>query len=187
MTGPPALLIIDVQQGLDDAYYGVRNNPAAEQRMAELLAAWRAAGHPVLHAQHLSLRPGSPLQEGAPGNAIKPEVKPLPAEPVFQKHQNSAFVGTGLESHLRANGIEALVIAGLTTDHCVSSTARMAANLGFRVTVVADATATFDRTGPDGEHLSADVMHRSALASLHQEFAQVLSSSEVLATMAAAG
>jgi len=153
VSRPPALLIIDVQQGLDDAYYGARNNPAAEHRMAELLAAWRAAGHPVLHAQH----------------------------------QNSAFVGTGLESHLRANGIEALVIAGLTTDHCVSSTARMAANLGFRVTVVADATATFDRTGPDGEHFSADVMHRAALASLHQEFAMVLSSSEVLATMAEAG
>jgi len=184
MSRPPALLIIDVQQGLDDAYYGARNNPAAEHRIAELLAAWRAAGRPVLHAQHLSLRPESPLREGAPGNAIKPEAQPLPGEPVFRKHENSVFIGTGLESHLRANGIESLVIAGLTTDHCVSSTVRMAANLGFRVTVVADATATFDRTGPDGAHYTADFMHRSALASLHEEFATVQNSSEVLAALA---
>ena len=183
MRRPPALLVIDVQQGLDDPAYGVRNNPAAERRMAELLGAWRAAGRPVLHAQHLSLRPDSPLREGAPGNAFKPELQPLPGEPVFRKHQNSAFIGTALEALLRANGIEALVIAGLTTDHCVSSTARMAANLGFRVTVVEDATATFDRTGPDGIHYSADVMHRAALASLHEEFAAVLSSRQVLETL----
>ncbi len=183
MTNSAALLVIDVQRGLDDPYYGVRNNPAAEQRIAELLAAWRAAGRPVLHAQHLSLRPDSPLREDAPGNAIKPEAAPLPGEPVFRKHANSAFIGTDLEAHLREKGIESLVIAGLTTDHCVSTTVRMAANLGFRVTVVEDATATFDRRGPDGAHYSADLMHRAALASLHAEFATVESSSELLAKL----
>jgi nicotinamidase-related amidase len=56
----------------------------------------------------------------------------------------------------------------------------MAANLGFRVTVVSDATATFERTGPDGTRYDADVMHRVALASLHGEFAEVLESAAVL-------
>ena len=180
-----ALLLIDVQQGLDDAYYGVRNNPEAEQRMAELLAAWRAAGRPVIHVQHLSLEPRSPLRQDRPGHAFKAEVLPNAGEPIFQKHVNSAFIGTGLEAHLRANHIESLVVAGLTTDHCVSTTVRMAGNLGFIVTLVEDATATFDRRGPDGAHYSADLMHRAALASLHGEFATVKSARDVLASTGA--
>ena len=61
----------------------------------------------------------------------------------------------------------------------------MAGNLGFDVTVVEDATATFERTGPDGAHHSADEMHRGALASLHDEFAQVQSTREVLGRLPA--
>jgi nicotinamidase-related amidase len=94
---------------------------------------------------------------------------------------NSGFIGTDLEPYLRANGIDNLVIVGLTTDHCVSTTARMAGNLGFTVTLVEDATATFERNGPDGIHYSADLMHRAALASLHGEFATVRSARDVLA------
>lgn len=77
-----ALLLIDVQQGLDDLRWGARNNLDAEQRIAELLAAWRAADRPVIHVQHLSLEPHSPLREGAPGNAFKPEAQPMTGEPV---------------------------------------------------------------------------------------------------------
>ena len=178
-----ALLLIDVQQGLDDPRYGARNNPDAEQRIADLLAAWRDARRPVIHVQHLSLEPQSPLRAEAPGHAFKVEALPMPGEPVFRKHVNSAFIGTELEAHLRARGIGSLVIAGITTDHCVSTTARMAGNLGFAVTVVDDATATFERRGPDGAHYSADLMHRAALASLHGEFATVCSTRAVLETV----
>jgi len=178
-----ALLLIDVQQGLDDPRWGARNNPDAEQRIAQLLGAWRATGRPVFHVQHLSLEPQSPLREDTPGHAFKIEARPVADEPVFRKHVNSAFIGTDLEAHLRANGIEALVVAGITTDHCVSSTIRMAGNLGFTVTVVEDATATFERQGPDGAHYSADLMHRAALASLHGEFATVRSTADVLALL----
>jgi nicotinamidase-related amidase len=181
-----ALLLIDVQQGLDDPRWGARNNPEAEQRIADLLAAWRSAGRPVIHVQHLSREPKSPLREDAPGHAFKAEALPLADEPVFRKHVNSAFIGTDLEPYLRANEIEALVVVGLTTDHCVSTTARMAGNLGFTVTVIEDATATFERRGPDGTHYSADLMHRAALASLHDEFATVRSTRDVLATLGAA-
>src|SRR4051812_33081861 len=176
-----ALLLIDVQTGLDDPKYGPRNNPQAEQRMTELLNAWRSTGRPVIHVKHNSINPGSPLRPELPGNAIKPEVAPKSGEPLFQKNQNSAFVGTELESYLRERGIESLVMAGLTTDHCVSTTARMAANLGFHVTVVSDATATHGRDGPDGQHYSAQVMHDTALASLHNEFGSVRTTAEVLA------
>ena len=177
----PALLLIDVQQGLDEPRWGARNNPDAERRIADLLAAWRASGRPVVHVQHLSLEPRSPLREDAPGHAFKVEAQPIAGEPVFRKHVNSAFIGTGLEAHLREHGIEALVVVGITTDHCVSTTVRMAGNLGFSVTVVEDATATFERRGPDGAHYTADLMHRAALASLHGEFATVRSARDVLA------
>jgi nicotinamidase-related amidase len=177
----PALLLVDVQQGLDDPRWGGRNNPEAEQRIADLLAAWREANRPVIHVQHLSLEPQSPLRRDRPGHVFKPEALPMAGEPVFQKHVNSAFTGTGLEAHLRTHGIEQLVVAGITTDHCVSATVRMAGNLGFAVTVAGDACATFERQGPDGSHYSAELMHRVTLASLHGEFATVRSTREILA------
>lgn len=181
LSSNAALLVIDVQQGLDDPRIGARNNPGAEARIADLLTAWRATGRPVIHVRHLSLAPDSPLREDLPGNAVKPEAQPEAGEPVFTKHVNSAFIGTTLESHLRGDGIEELVLVGLTTDQCVSTTARMAANLGFTVTVVEDATATFERTGHDGRHYDAELMHRVELASLHDEFATIRSAGEILA------
>ncbi|MEP7096680.1 MAG: cysteine hydrolase family protein [Dokdonella sp.] len=181
-----ALLLIDVQQGFDDPRWGIRNNPHAEHRIAALLEEWRRLRRPVLHAQHLSLERQSPLREDAPGHAFKSEALPMAGEPVFQKHVNSAFIGTHLEDYLRANGIDTLVIVGLTTDHCVSTTARMAANLGFSGVVVEDATATFDRHGADGAHYSADMVHRIALASLHGEFATVMDSQQILGLLQSA-
>src|SRR4051812_33129605 len=168
MTPPgPALLLIDVQRGLDDAArWGTeRNNPGAEANIARLLAAWRGAGLPVFHAVHDSIDPDSPLRPASPGNAVKPEAAPLPGEPVVRKDVNSAFIGTNLDLLLRRAGIGSLLVAGLTTDHCVSTTIRMAANLGYAVAVAADACATFDRPGPDGARYPAALVHEIALAS----------------------
>jgi len=179
---PPnaALISIDVQQAFDDPRWGERNNPDAEDRIASLLAAWRDTARPVFHVQHRSASPTGLFRPGEPGFAHKPQARPLPGEPVILKDVNSAFIGTDLEARLRAAGIEELVIVGLTTDHCVSTTTRMAGNLGFTVWFVADATATFARTGPDGRHFTAQQMHDTALASLHGEFATVVWSNTVL-------
>lgn len=185
MDAPTALLLIDVQRGFDDPRWGERNNPEAEGNLARLLAAWRQAGAPVIHVQHLSGVPDSPLRPGQPGAETKAEVRPLPTEPLFQKRVNSAFIGTALEAHLRQRGVRRLAIGGLTTDHCVSTAARMAANLGFEVLVVADGTATFGRDGHDGRRYSAEEVHRLALASLHGEFARVLDTDAVLAAVGA--
>lgn len=180
MSHNTALLLIDIQRGLDDPRHGTRNNPGAEKRIAELLAVWRKSGKPVIHAQHMSVEPQSTLRPELPGNAFKPEAMPIAGEPIFQKHVSSAFIGTDLEAYLRTNGITDLIVVGLTTEHCVSSTVRTAGNLGFNVTVVDDATAAFGYVGPDGIHYSGDLLHRTALASLNGEFAEVKNSRDIL-------
>ena len=178
----PALLLIDVQQAFDDPSWGPRNNPGAEAAIAKLLAAFRAKGLPVIHVKHDSVEPGSTLRPERPGNALKPEARPLPGEPLFSKSVNSAFIGTDLEAHLRGRGIEALVIAGFITNHCVSTTARMAGNLGFQVTVVEDACATFDFKDAEGL-IPAATMHRIGLAELRGEFAAIQSADAAIASL----
>jgi nicotinamidase-related amidase len=175
-----ALLSIDFQKGFDEPIWGVRNNPDAEVKMAALLSEWRKQGLPVIHIQHCSVEENSPLRQELPGNQFKEEAAPISGEKIFTKTVNSAFIGTELEKYLLENNIESLVLAGLTTDHCVSTSARMAGNLGFNVTLVSDATATFDRSGEDGVHYSADQIHKIHLASLNGEFCTVMTSKEVL-------
>ena len=175
-----ALLVIDVQKGLDDPSLGKRNNPEAEANMARLMAAWREGERPLIHVKHNSTQPNSPLRPELPGNAIKDEVRPLPGEKQFSKTVNSAFIGTGLEAYLHEQDISSLVVIGLTTDHCVSTSVRMAANLGFDVTLVADATAAHERVGYDGVLYSAEELHKINLVSLDGEFCTVRSTEAVL-------
>jgi nicotinamidase-related amidase len=174
-----ALILIDVQNGFDDPYWGKRNNPNAESNMVKLLHHWRSEGRPVVHVRHMSVEPESPLRPGQAGNEFKNEAKPMENEHIEEKIVNSAFIGTNLEQYLRANGIDTVVIAGLTTDHCVSTSTRMSGNLGFKTFVVADATATFNRTGYDGTKFGAEDVHSYALASLNEEFATVVVTADI--------
>jgi nicotinamidase-related amidase len=174
------LIVIDVQEAFNDPSWGKRNNPTAEANIAALLAGWRTTQRPVIHVQHRSARMESLFHPNRPGFKVKPEAEPLPGEPVIYKEVNSSFIGTDLEQRLRARGAATLVIAGITTDHCVSTTTRMAGNLGFATYLVSDATATFERRVPQGRHFSAEQMHDTELASLHGEFATVVDSATVL-------
>ncbi len=178
-----ALLVIDVQVGVDDPLWGPRNNPGAENNVATLIAAWRGANNPVIHIHHDSPDPSGRLRRGTPGHAPKPEALPWSGERVYRKRVNSAFIGTRLETDLRDLGIEIVVIVGLTTNHCVSTTARMAGNLGFETMVVADATATFDRANLDGTMRRAEDVHQAALSDLRDEFAQIVTTRWLLAAL----
>lgn len=177
------LLLIDCQKGFDDSKWGIRNNPNFEVNTKSLIHQWRLENQNVVHVRHSSTEDGSPLQPDAPGFEYYDWASPVNGEKEFVKNVNSGFIGTDLEAYLRESGRTHLVIAGLTTNHCVSTTVRMAGNLGFEVELVSDACATFPRKSPDGEMLDADLIHTAALASLHGEFCTVKTCSQILNNM----
>ena len=182
-----ALIVIDVQQGfdLDPAYWGERNNPTAEANMQRLLNRWRQSARPIYHTKHNSTNPQSPLHPTHTGNQFKLAFMPADDEIVIEKDVNSAFIGTDLEQRLRDADIDQLVMIGLTTDHCVNTTTRMAGNLGFETYLVHDATATHARTGYDGTHYDAQTIHEIAIASLKDEFATIVDTATILKALEA--
>ncbi|MGI9481677.1 MAG: cysteine hydrolase family protein [Hyphomicrobiales bacterium] len=185
IDGSTALLVVDAQQAIhaQDYWEGERNNPQAETNIRRLLDAWRNAGRERIFVVHDSTEPGSLFKLSLPTGKIIEKVAPKEGELVIEKSANSAFIGTDLELQMRRRGVSKLVITGFITDHCVETTTRMAGNLGYGTILVSDATATFDRTGPDGKLYKADLIHNVSLASLNGEFAEVLTIEEVLARM----
>ncbi len=192
-----ALLLVDIQQGFDHpTYWGpARSTPSFESNVGKLLAAFRkASGALIVHVRHHSISPQSLLHPSRPSASFQPYAAPLHDEVVLSKTVNSAFIGTGLEAILRGRAITRLVVCGLTTDHCVSTTVRMAANLRVldypnqdgdytistpgEVTLVGDATATFGKARFDGE-----LVHEVQLASLRGEFCNVATTEEVLKSL----
>lgn len=177
-----ALLLIDLQIGFDEYSHwgGNRNNPNCEQICYELLKRWRVYQLPIFHIKHNSTNPNSPLSPNKAGNQFKAITAPINNEIIINKTVNSAFIDTNLEQQLKDKNVHKIVIVGLTTNHCISTTARMAGNLGFDVFVVADATATFDRIGFDGRQYDSEMVHCISLANLHNEFATVVDSTVIL-------
>jgi nicotinamidase-related amidase len=135
---------------------------------------------PIFHIQHLSTSPKSPLRPGQSGAEFMDFSQPIYGEFIFQKNVNSAFIGTQLEKVLKKNKIKSLFFVGISTDHCVSTSVRMSNNLGFKSFVIADATIAFDCRGFNGIHYDAEEVHAIALASLHNEFAVVVSTKELI-------
>ena len=101
-------------------------------------------------------------------------------EPVITKNVNSAFIGTNLKEQLDHQNITTLVIIGITTNHCVSTTTRMAGNYGYETYLISDATAAFDRLGINGEKYDSELIHLTTLANLNDEFAVVWNSEKLL-------
>ncbi|WP_329229876.1 cysteine hydrolase family protein [Streptomyces canus] len=184
-----ALVVVDVQKGFDEAdFWGPRNNPEADDNIASLIDVWQATGRPVVFVRHDSRKPESPLRTGYEGNAFKEYVERRRgkgaggAELLVTKTVNSAFYGTpDLDAWLKGEGISQFVVAGIQTNMCVETTARMGGNLGYDVVVAYDATHTFDLEGPFGWRRSADEVAQASAVSLHGGgFAHVVATKEVV-------
>ena len=176
-----ALLIIDIQ---NDYFPGGAMEcvgaSAAGAQAAKLLAAFRESRRPVLHVQHLSVRPGATFFiPGTPGAEIHASVRPVGDEPLFKKHFPNAFRETALLEHLRLSKISALVIAGMMTHMCIDTTARAAADFGFACSLAHDACAT-RALSFNGVQVPAESVQAAYLAGLNGLFARVRPASELL-------
>jgi nicotinamidase-related amidase len=176
-----ALVIVDMQQGMQDPKLGRRNNPQAEANIARLLSLWRGTLRPVVHIRHMSRSPASVFWPGQPGAQFQPAFAPLAHEHVVEKNVPDAFAATGLERWLRVRGIGEVVVAGVATNNSVESTARSAGNLGFRTVVASDGCFTFDLCDLSGRVWSAEDVHALSLANLATDYAQVLATEEIAA------
>lgn len=184
-----ALLVIDVQQGVEDLVYyggphGRRNNPDAEQNMLDLIAAWRDRGLPIFYSLHDSREQRSPLKLSLPTGASKPGFEPRPSDGVVTKDVNSAFIGTDLEIQLRRAGIGRVAIVGFFTNMCVETTTRQAGNLGFDTYLGHDGCAATNRIGPDGVDRDPELVHDMAVANLHGEFCTALTTTDLASLLA---
>lgn len=180
------LMIIDVQLAIDDPrwnMHGPRNNASGEANIARLLAGWRTAARPIIHVRHDSTEPQSSYRPGGPGHPFKPQAMPMPGETVIGKHVNSAFIGTDLETRLRAAGSRTLVVCGVITDNSVEATVRTAGNLGFDVWLAEDACWTFARRDRRGRIWPADDVHELTLAILDGEYCRIATTTEILAAI----
>jgi nicotinamidase-related amidase len=182
---PPALLVIDAQQAFADRRASGHpwGNTDAEARIADLLAAFRAAGLAVIHVHHHGLDPADPFHAAAPGAVPLPAALPAADEPVVIKYTSSAFIGTSLAALLADLGDPPLVIAGGAANFCVNSTTRMAGDLGYKATVVSDALINFSTGLPDGRRVSAAEVLALTLADLDGEFAEVAGTRDILARL----
>jgi nicotinamidase-related amidase len=177
----PALLLVDIQKAfLEKDYPGlIRNNENAEFICGKILKKWRTLDLPIIHVRHSSTNPESKLHKSRPGFEFNDYVTPLETEMVLTKEVNSAFIGTNLENILIKSHIDTLVIVGMTTNHCISTTVRMSGNLGFDTYLISDSTACYNTKGINGEIIDCNTIYNSALASLQEEFATVIDSNEL--------
>ena len=177
----PALLLVDIQKAfLEKDYPGlIRNNEHAEFICGKILKKWRTLDLPIIHVRHSSTNPESKLHKSRPGFEFNDYVTPLETEMVLTKEVNSAFIGTNLENILIKSHIDTLVIVGMTTNHCISTTVRMSGNLGFDTYLISDSTACYNTKGLNGEIIACNTIYNSALASLQEEFATVIDSKEL--------
>lgn len=182
-TAYPCLILIDMQKCMASPEAGSRNNPTAEQNIAQLLHAWRARGAAVVHVRHMSRAPTSLFAPGQAGVEFQQALLPLAHEHVVEKNVPCAFIHSGLERWLRVRGLSDIVIVGVSTNNSVEATARTAGNLGLNSVVVADACFAFAQRDYAGVLRSADEVHAMSLANLDGEYATIRATQAVLAML----
>jgi nicotinamidase-related amidase len=177
-----ALVLIDIQ---NDYFPGgalpLVGSDAAGLQAGRLLEHFRATAQPIVHIQHLSVRPGSTFfVPDTPGADIHACVAPRSGETVIRKHFPNSFRDTTLHAHLQGLGIRQLVVAGMMTHMCIDTTVRAAFDLGYSCQLAHDACATRDLEFA-GVTTPAAQVHAAFIAALNGLFARVQSSADVLA------
>lgn len=179
-----ALILIDIQ---NDYFPGgameVPGSEAAAQQAARLLGAFRQAQLPVIHIQHLSVRPGATFfLPGTRGAEIYASVQPAPGEKVFTKNFPNSFRDTPLLEELKQLGAERLTIAGMMSQMCIDATTRAAFDLGFKCRVASDACAARPLSF-EGETVPARQVHCAYMSALGAVYAQILPAKDVVGSI----
>jgi nicotinamidase-related amidase len=175
------LLLIDIQ---GDYFPGGAHTLAGAEQAAQqahrLLEHFRAEGDPVVHLRHVWDAPDATfMRPGTAGVEIHPLVVPQDDEPVLTKSEPNGFLGTELESTLRDQGADELVVAGMMSNMCVDSTVRTAADLGFAVTVAHDSCAAAELTF-GAVTVPDKAVHAAFMAALADGFASVVATVSVI-------
>jgi nicotinamidase-related amidase len=183
-----ALLVIDAQESFRALpRWERRNNPAFEANVAALVAAYRDAGLPVFYFLHTDEDPE--FERDSPHLRLMDFLAPRADEPVLLKDTRNCFTSTTLQARLLALGVRRLAITGIQTEQCCETTARVAADLGYAVDFVADATLTFPIPHRDrpGEELGTAEVEERTLYALRGRFARIVSTEALVAELAASG
>tara|TARA_Y200000002_G_scaffold363787_1_gene352184 strand:+ start:1171 stop:1740 length:570 start_codon:yes stop_codon:yes gene_type:complete len=178
----PTLLLVDIQKAfIDKDYPGFpRNNHNAEFICGKILKLWREKKFPIIHVRHSSTNINSKLHESNPGFEFNDYVKPKTNEIILKKNVNSAFIGTDLKSILDRSNTKVVIIVGMTTNHCISTTVRMSGNFGYETFLISDSTACYTAKGIDGELIDCEVIYQTSIANLKDEFATIINSEELI-------
>ena len=170
--GDACLVLIDLQYEYLAGPLALPGAGAAIANAARLLARARSVGTRIFHVAQKG-RPGGLFDRTTERGEIVSELAPLDGEPVVEKALPNAFAGTDLQGCLAATERKNIVLAGLMTHMCVSSTARAGLDLGFRITIDADSCATRDLPDGRGGTIGAATVHDVALAELSDRFAVI--------------
>lgn len=144
-----ALLVIDVQESFRARKsWDLINHPNIAERCNRLVTAARAAGDLVVWVLHTEPGSGTVFDPASGHVRLLEPLQPADGEPVLTKTSHNAFTTTNLQQLLTRHGVEEIVISGIRTEQCCETTARVGSDLGYRVTFVADATATQPLAAP---------------------------------------
>ncbi len=168
-----ALIMIDCQNTYRKGLMQLTGVEEAILEAKKLLDKARALKIPVIHIQH-DAGPGSPYDVTAEIGAICDEVEPIAGEAVITKNYPNSFIATDLDQQLKALGTKNIVLAGFMTHMCINSTAHGGFNLGYFVTIVANATATRPLLAANGKVLTAQEVQDGAIASTRDLYAAIV-------------
>lgn len=181
--GPIPLVILDVQDAIDRPNWDGKNNPGYLAVIQRLLDHWRSNGWPVLHVKHNEQTPTSSYYVHGPWNGIKKDVAPIKGETVIIKQENSAFIGTELDAILKGMQVKRLVLTGVVIHNSMDATVRAGKALGYSIILPSDATTAVPVVGACGKSWDATTVHELTLAILGDEYADAMSSDEVVAQL----